>query len=563
MRSARGLKPASSTNLTRRSFVKAAAVAAIGVSGASCTRLFSSHAAPNTARPNIVYIMTDDHSPIPFETERVNQSRPFGFCGDGYVHTPEIDKLARNGMIFTNSYVSSTVCSPSRYSTLTGRYASRCQGPHFMQQHPEGWITRPENNTELEEDRPNLPRLMQKAGYRTGFIGKCHVIDHHLLDRKNWQTHGLMTYEMSDDPRNPEVAKAMTHNHRHWINRVKEFGFDFADAVYAGNKRELWNDALFIHNVEWKTKPALEFIEQSDDQPFFLYFSETLPHGPAPWNKREGRYPYGLDADPQMTSAGYVDQDYSFMPDREAIKAEVKEEGKDPDHAWLRWVDYAVGAIVRKLKETGKIENTLIVVTSDHGNYFDQKSTLYEGGVKTPLLMHWPAGIAPGSVYDSFVQNIDFTPTFLDLAGLAMDESMELDGVSLANVLKGDQTPLRSHVFFEIGYARGVMTKDWKYIAVRYDDHIYQQLERGHKFDGWEGRKLDFPYYVRNQHLGYHATIYNENYFDSDQLYDRKNDPGEKNNVFSSNPRRAEEMKALLANILRSFPGRPFGEFTQ
>ncbi len=431
-----------------------------------------------------------------------------------------------------------------------------------MRLHPEGTVTRPENNTELEEDRPNLPRLMQRAGYRTGFVGKSHVIDHHLFQRDNWEENGLMTYEMSDDPRDPEVAKAMAHNHNYWVNRVKEFGFDFADAVYAANKRELWNDALNIHNVEWKTKPALEFIEQSADEPFFLYFSETLPHGPAPWIKRDGEYVHGLDSDPKMTSAGHVDQEYDFMPERDKIKAEIEEKEKDLDHAWLRWIDHAIGAIVRKLKETDQFENTLIVVTSDHGNYYHQKSTLYEGGVKTPLLMHWPAGIESRSVYDGLVQNIDFAPTFLELAGLNIDESMEIDGVSVVNILRGDKNPVHDHLFFEIGYARGVITKDWKYIAVRYDDHINEQIERGHKFDGWEGRKLDVPYYTRNQHLGYHATIYNENYFDVDQLYDLKNDPGEKNNVYDSNPQKAEEMKAILAGYLRSFPGRPFGEFT-
>ena len=466
-------------------------------------------------------------------------------------------------MIFTNSYVSSTVCSPSRYSTLTGRYPSRCQGPHFLQQHPEGMVTRPENNTELEKDRPNLPRLLQQAGYRTGFVGKSHLTDHHILQISEWENHGLMTYEMSDDPRDPAVTKAMAHNHRYWVSRVKDKGFEFADAVYAANLRELWNDAVFVHNVEWKTRPALEFIEQAGDEPFFLYFSETLPHGPAPWIKREGKYVHALDSDPKMTGQGYVDQDYDFMPDRQAIITEVKDKGKDPDHAWLRWVDHAVGAIVEKLKQTGQFENTLIVMTSDHGNYYYQKSTLYEGGTKTPLLMHWPAGIKSGSVYEELVQNIDFAPTFLELAGLTIDNSKEMDGVSLVNVLKGGKHPVHDHLFFEIGYARGVMTKDWKYIAVRYDDDVYQRIERGHKFDGWQGRKLDFPYYVRNQHLGYHATIYNENYFDQDQLYDLRNDPGEKKNVYAANPQKAEEMKAILAGYLRSFPGRPFGEFTQ
>lgn len=91
--------------------------------------------------------------------------------------------------------------------------------------------------------------------------------------------------------------------------------------------------------------------------------------------------------------------------------------GKDVAHAWLRWFDHAVGAVVDKLKEKGIYENTIIIITSDHGNYNAGKTTLYESGVRVPLMMHWPAGIKANSEYNELVQNIDFTPTFLDLAG--------------------------------------------------------------------------------------------------------------------------------------------------
>ena len=515
-------------------------------------------------RPNIIYIMTDDQSPIPTDKDKCGQSRPFGFNGDSHVYTPVIDRLAKQGMVFTRAYVASSVCSPSRYSMLTGRYPSRCRGPRFMREHPDGTLTRPENNTEIEENRPNIARLLQQAGYRTGFVGKCHVIDHDLLEVNNWSKNGLMGYDSSADPKNPEITRAMAHNHDYWANRIKEFGFDYANAVYAANLRELYNEPSNVHNIEWKTKAVLEFIEQSSDsdKPFFLYYSEMVPHGPAPWIKKDGKYVYGLDADPGYTSRGYVEPNYDFMPERDRIKAEVKKMDKDIDHAWLRWFDCAVAAIVKKLKETGQLENTLIVITSDHGNYNFSKTTLYEGGVKVPLMMYWPAGIQPGSEYSELVQNIDFAPTFLDLAGVKINKSMELDGVSLKSVLEGSQKPVHDNLFFEIGFARGVMTKNWKYIAVRYDEKTKRRIEKGQKFDGWEGRKLDLPYYVRNQHLGYHAGIYNKNYFDRDQLYDLENDPSEKKNIFNSEPEKAKEMKAILSEYLNTFAGRPFGEFT-
>ena len=236
--------------------------------------------AQNNKRPNIIYIMTDDQSAIVptkadsdmihLEGEKV-QSHPFGFNGDSEVHTPIIDGLAKDGMIFNHAYVSSSVCSPSRYTMLTGRYAGRSEGPSFMKLHPYGKMTRVENNTELEMDRENLPRLLQKAGYKTGFVGKSHIIDHDLLNRRGKSNaSGLIPYEIGADPKDPEINKAMRHNHEFWSNQIKKYGFDYANGVYAGNLRELYNDSLNVHNIEWKNKAALEFIDQNAEEPFFL-----------------------------------------------------------------------------------------------------------------------------------------------------------------------------------------------------------------------------------------------------------------------------------------------------
>ncbi len=525
-------------------------------------------------RPNIIFIMTDDQSAIvpdskdaAFEFSDGNgrgiQSHPFGFNGDTEVYTPIIDDLAKNGMIFTRAYVSSSVCSPSRYTILTGRYAGRCEGKSFIKQFPNGTMTRVENNTELEENKENLPRLLQKAGYRTGFVGKSHVIDHYLLNKNNWQKNGLMTYEQNADPHDKEVTKAMAYNHAFWAKRIKEFGFDYANGVYAANLLELRNDSLNVHNVEWKNKAAIDFIEQSGDEPFFLYYSETVPHGPAPWIQKNGKYIYGLDANPHFTGAGYFQDEFTAMPNREKIKKEVADAGKNPDHAWLTWFDHAVGSVVEKLKERGKLENTLIVITSDHGNYNFGKSTIYEGGIKIPLMMYWPAGIKAGSTYNELVQNIDYTPTFLDLAGVNLNSVKELDGVSLNEVLKGSQKPVHDYLFFEMGFARGVMTKDWKYIAVRYNEKLEQQVKEGVIFKGWNGHDHKLPYYIQNSHLGYHAALLNKHYFEKNQLFDMQNDPKENQNRFDSNPGKASELKKMLVKSLKSFPNRPYGEFVK
>ena len=520
--------------------------------------------AQNTKKPNIIFIMTDDQSAVvPLDSEKRIQSRPFGFNGDKEAHTPIIDDLAKNGMIFNSAYVSSSVCVPSRYTMLTGRYAGRSEGPAFMRMHPNGVMTRVENNTEIEKDKSNLPRLLQEVGYKTGFVGKSHIVEHNIVNnKKNWEKNGFQTYAKNADPNDPAVSKKMFENHQKWTEVIKEYGFDYANAFYAGNLRELYNDSLNVHNVEWKNKAALEFIDENKEDPFFLYYSETVPHGPAPYNIKNGKYFRGLDSNPKFTGQGLVDADYSYLPTREEIKKEIKDLDKKVAHAWLRWFDHAVGAVVDKLKAEGIYENTIIIITSDHGNYNGGKTSLYESGTKVPLMMHWPNGIKPNQDYNELVQNIDFTPTFLELAGVKLKNvKSTLDGVSLKKVLKGTKKPVHDYLFFELGYARSVMTKDWKYISVRYDKQKQNRINKGLTFKGWKGAELQYPYYTRNGHLGNIASKSSAFYFDADQVFDLVKDPLETKNIFEDNREKAEELKILLTKSLKLFPNRPYAEF--
>ena len=105
------------------------------------------------------------------------------------------------------------------------------------------------------------------------------------------------------------------------------------------------------------------------------------------------------------------------------------------------------------------------------------------------------------------------------------------------------------------------MTKDWKYIAIRYDNQTQKKIEEGLEFNGWKGEKLKFPYYVRNAHLGNFASTNNSLYFDTDQLFNLVEDPRETKNIFKNNTEKAEELKKLLIKSLKSFPNRPYAEF--
>ncbi|WP_042245491.1 hypothetical protein [Jejuia pallidilutea] len=116
-------------------------------------------------------------------------------------------------------------------------------------------------------------------------------------------------------------------------------------------------------------------------------------------------------------------------------------------------------------------------------------------------------------------------------------------------------------MFFELGYARGVLTKDWKYITVRYTKDIQDKINTGIEFSGWKGRKNAFPYYTRNGHLGHHASKDNPLYFHSDQLFNLKEDPSESFNIFENEPNKSDTMKKLLIQSLKTFVNRPYGEF--
>ena len=208
----------------------------------------------------------------------------------------------------------------------------------------------------------------------------------------------------------------------------------------------------------------------------------------------------------------------------------------------MRWFDHAVGAVVNKLIEKGKLDNTLIIITSDHGDLNNGKSTNYEGGIKVPLMMYWPDGISNSSTYNELVQNIDFAPTFLDIAGVDISNS-EMDGKSLKEAITNDSTaPIHENLFFELGYSRAIRTKDWKYVTVRYDDATNTQIANGETFNGPNGTQVPLPYYVQNVSLGSLSAASYPLYHQKDQLFDLINDPYETTNLFNQQSIRCKNL---------------------
>jgi arylsulfatase A-like enzyme len=505
---------------------------------------FMQNLSASVLKPNVILIITDDQS---WDT--------LGFMR-GDVHTPRIDKMAKEGLYLSDFNVTSTVCSPSRYSFLTGRFAGNGTGEKFIQEHPPGDQTQVENIGELEPDRWNLAKILQKNGYTTGFVGKSHLIHHDWF--LNFKKADLETYGQDADPRDPKVNRKMQRNHQRWCEAMKPFGFDYVDGFYAANLKELKNDGLNGHNLEWTVSKALNFIEEAKDEPFFLYFSTTLHHGPAPWVGK-----FGLDSDIRMTGEGYVEEGFpGVMPSRDDVKRRNREAGFKDKDAFALWLDDGVGAILDKVESLGLSEETLIVFVSDHGSYRHGKATLHDYGMRVPMICLWKGQIRPGSKYDEIVANIDFAPTIMDICRIEPPEDYRFDGLSFNDPLLGSQRPIRDVLFAELGLSRAVKTKKWKYIAVRYPEDLQRKIDSGFVFKDFRGQTMKLPYLTRNSHLGYYAAEQNPHYFEADQLYDLKNDPEENDNIFSQNPEIAVEMQKALAKELARFEERPFGEFT-
>lgn len=497
-------------------------------------------------RPNVILIITDDQS-----------WDSLGFMG-GKVHTPRIDQMAAQGLLLTDFNVTSTVCSPSRYSFLTGRFAGRCEGPLFLKEHPPGDQTQVENIGELEAHRWNLSKVLQANGYYTGFVGKSHVVRHDWLSTRGARTsHELESYPKDADPRNPMVNGKMKRNHLKWCQAMKEQGFDFADGVYGANLKELENESLNVHNLDWTISKAIKFLESTGEKPFFLTFSTTLHHGPAPWVNK-----FSLEADARMTGEGFIESGFTVIPDRPDVLKRNRAAGFRDRDAFALWLDDGVGAILDKVASLGIEDNTIVMFVPDHGSYRHGKATLYDYGMKVPMIIQWKKMIAEGRRYNGLVANIDVAPTVMDVCGIEPPLDYLIDGLSFKSVLFGNQKPLRNSLFGELGHARAIKTKDWKYIAVRYPPELQQKIDQGERFESFTGDSIPLPYLTRNKHLGHYASIRNPHYFERDQLYHLTEDPEENTNLFNHRPDVAAKMKHLLIEALKKFENRPFGEFT-
>lgn len=487
--------------------------------------------APN--KPNIIVIYTDD----------MNDHHLGAFGGD--VLTPAIDKLANEGTKLSRYYASSPVCSPSRYGLLTGRYAS--QNLSLLEQYPTDQPAFLRWNTYLTQGEKTIAHYLNEQGYVTGMVGKHH----------NYNNEPVQVNLADDaDPSNSENAAAIKKNYLDHHKVIKQTtGFDVLDRLYANNLHALGlPKSMQEHNQDWITEGAVNFIENNSGKPFFLYMATTTPHGPDPLQS--------IKSDPRITPAGLLEQPPVAQPSRQSLLQRVKDADLHEGKATLLWIDDAVDSIVKKLQSEGVYDNTLIIFASDH-NGGKGKMVNYEGGVNTPAFVWWQGGnVNSGKTIDALTSNVDILPTALAAAGVK-DVPSELAGENWLPLLQGKQKTLRDSVYLEITYSRAVVTDEWKYIAVRFPEHIRQQIpdERPDIFnqEGLPETNDALAGVVRSR---YNAHKIYPGYFEFDQLYNLSTDPNEQINLANQAQykRKLLEMQYVLSNYIKDFP-HEFGEF--
>jgi len=516
------------TRLNRREFLAAMGFTAAAVSIPGCS-------ARSGKRPNVVVIYTDD--------QEFNQLGCYG----GKVLTPHMDGLARDGIKFHRYYASSPVCSPSRYNVLTGRYAGHCR--NLQKLYPAGEPAFIRWNTDLLPGEQTIAHTMKRNGYVTGMAGKFHLFDNEAVQQDN---------PPDADPNDREVKARIKANYEMFQAYVRDVaGFDYAESIYANNLHALaLPKVLQEHNQEWITKGALDFIERYRDKPFFFYMATTIPHGPVPLES--------MKADERITPAGYLDEAPNVQPSRGSVLERTRKAGVYDTMAPLTWLDDGVGAVLQKLDDCGLAENTLVILASDHGSARG-KMTCYESGAKAPCIIRWPGKIGEGQDNSDLVSNIDIAPTILDACGIEHPRNVHIDGMSLMPVIRGGKIKWRDSLYLEVVYSRGVVTKDWKYIAVRFPKDVQAQITAANRKEfNQEGARFSSKSITGPLAVRYNADKDFPGYFDDDQLYNIADDPAEQVNL-AGDPKYAgklEEMKQKLKKYSKNLP-HAFGEFKE
>jgi arylsulfatase A-like enzyme len=368
---------------------------------------------PPARPPNIVFILIDDMG-----------WKDLGAYGSEFYETPNLDRLATEGMTFTNAYASCPVCSPTRASCLTGRYPARVGVTQWIGGHTVGRLQDVPYHHALPLSEVTSASVLREAGYQTWHVGKWHLGPQRIGPDK----HGFDINVAGSERGAP---------HKGYFSPYQIPGFE------DGPEGEYLTDRL--------TDEVIRLIEQRDSsRPFFLNLCHYAVHTPiqAPEalveKYREKARRLGLDQKPAFKQGEFFPMIHKR--DQRVVRRLFQ---SDPVYAaMVENLDTNIGRVLAALDSAGIAENTLVVFTSDNGGLstsegsptcnaplHEGKGWMYEGGTREPLIVRWPGKIDPGTRCSTPVTSTDFFPTFLETAGLPLRPDLHVDGVSLVPLL--------------------------------------------------------------------------------------------------------------------------------
>lgn len=342
--------------------------------------------AQSPERPNVLFIFLDDYG-----------WRDCGFMGSDFYETPNIDRLARGGMIFTDAYAGAANCAPSRACLLSGQYSPRHEiynvGTSRRGNAKFGTLMHIPGTDTLSTDIRTWAHCVKDAGYQTGTIGKWHL---------------------SKDP----LPYGFDFNFAGTHSGSPPRGY-FPPHPNAPGLKDAPEDEYLTDRL---SDEAIGFIDRHQDQPWFLYLTHFAVHTPLQGKKE--------------LVAKYQDKPKGELHDSAVMAAMIES------------VDSGIGRIVAKLDQLGLTEKTAIVFTSDNGGYGPAtsmrplkgyKGTYYEGGIREPFFVNWPGQVAAGTECSVPIANVDLFPTFCEMTGAEIPTEQPVDGVSLMPLLKGNE----------------------------------------------------------------------------------------------------------------------------
>ena len=387
-------------------------------------------------RPNIIFIVADD---LGYADLGCYGGREADF---GPV-SPVLDSLAKGGLRLTQGYANSPVCSPTRFALATARYQYRLRGAAEEPINSKTRGTPLGEKLGLPPEIPTVASLLKGAGYRTALIGKWHL--------------GY-----------PPHFGPLRSGYEEFFGPMSG-GVDYFSHVSSSGQHDLWVGEEEHHDEGYLTdllsRRSADYVRRMADEsqggaPFFLSLHYTAPHWP--WETRD---------DKQVS---------------DDIGAGIADLSGGNIHQYRRMIhhmDEGIGWIVEALRETGQLDNTLIVFTSDNGGerFSDNwplvggKMDLTEGGIRVPWIAHWPATIAPGRVSSQHCMTMDWSATVLAAAGVAAAEDYPLDGVSLLPVLQAEGAEFERPLYWRMLYRgqRALRQGDWKYLRVEDNDYLF------------------------------------------------------------------------------------------